>query len=235
MSVNNGSSIIVGLDDPGENLVQVFVLTAEEGEARNRKLVERKGDVFVEPADPSVPVNPAPFLYRAMRVVTCDDGHGEFYSVHIVGDSDEVDIVADGYRKEHGFYRTVRKRAQEETEDFVCRIIACSHWWPESIPYVVPVIRMAKLRSFSGVSNCTMNDLNILEKGSGYYFSSYSIPPSDIQADGDICALDGNAQQIAKEYWEKLDPRYRIAIAVKFIPKVGPWNTFIINKSSEAV
>lgn len=227
-----GSSVIVGLDDSGGNLVQVLWLTTGEEEVRNQKLVEKRGDVFVEPIDPSTSADPA-LLYRAMRVVTCRDDYGELYSIHIVGDSSDVDIVAEGYLKEHGFYRTIRKRAQEEAEDFVCRIVACSHWYPVSFADIVPVIRTAKLRSFSGVSNCTMSDLNILERGSGYYFSSYSIPPNNIPADGDIRALNGDARQIAEEYWENLDPQYRIAIAVRFIPQVGPWATFIINESSK--
>lgn len=65
-----GRIIIVGLDETGENLVQVYAIMGRSVNSRNRIFERDVGRLFTAPADPSKVEDPSLIIYNAMREVT---------------------------------------------------------------------------------------------------------------------------------------------------------------------
>ena len=221
-----GRIIIVGLDETGENLVQVYAIMGRSANSRNR-IFERDADrLFTTPADPSKVEDLSLIIYNAMREVDLDGD-----KCFIVSNGHQTDVVAQGYSDGVDLDHVMSCWVYEpDAPNFTSRITAISKWKGG-----IPLARMAILRKSPWSNACDRNffEFSDFGKGFGHFISTYSydgdpLPP--FVGEPLLMPLIGSINDISKTYWGALDADNRVSLAVKFIPKEGPSETVIINE-----
>jgi hypothetical protein len=222
-----GRGIVVGLDETGEQLVQVYWIMGRSENSRNRIFRSEGGRLFTEAADPSKVKDPSLIIYNAMRETELG---GITYAV--VSNGKQTDAVADGYAEDQTMHASLRRFSYEPDEpNFTPRITASCRWEHDN-----PIIKISLLRMslFNGDCSRHLFEINGVGKGFGHCITTYSgdgKPLPAFQGEPYVLPLCGDAETMAHTFWDAaLDADNRVAIAVKLIPKNGPSMTHIINK-----
>ena len=220
-----GRGIIVGLDETGENLVQVYWIMGRSENSRNRVFsqVAEAGRLFTEAADPSEIRDPSLIIYDAMveALMWCvvSNGHQTIdVAMKLAGGK-----TAQGILHEWDY--------EPDNPNFTPRISAVSYWWSKK-----PRTWMSILRKSRWGKECERNLYEpAMYPGYGHCITTYSgdgdpLPP--FEGDPLLMPLKGDAVRIARIlFLGALNSDNKVAIAVKFIPKSGgPSRITVINK-----
>lgn len=223
-----GCGIVVGLDDTGNLLVQVYwIMGGSENSVFDYD--EKTGRLYTEAADPSKVKDPA-LIYNAMK-----EEQQSNEKVSVVSNGHQTDGVAkEFFYVDGGLYRTMRRNwgYEPDAPNFTPRITAVSYW---SGLYKAPRAKMSILRKSPWNEECDQchYDLDYLGQGFGHCITTYSgdgDPLPSFRGEPVLMPLNGDAWGIADTFWEALNPDNRVSLAVKMIPQYGPSHTFIINK-----
>lgn len=227
-----GRVIIIGLDQKGENLVQVYAIMGRSENSRNRVFGYEGGRIFTEAANPSKMKDPRLVIYNAMREVLVRDMDS---TMNVVSNGDQTDKVADGYNEDKSFQLTMSQCTYEPDEpNFTPRITATSYWLRNGKPVGI----MSLLRKLPWSDECDRHlyELNGFGQGFGHCLTTYTGDGNPLPAyrgEPRLMPLLGDLDWIADMYWEMLDPDNRVSLAVKFIPRLGLSSTVIRNKYSK--
>jgi IMP cyclohydrolase len=221
-----GRGIVVGLDETGQYLVQVYWIMGRSANSRNRVFGydKKEGRLFTEAADPSQVKDPSLIIYNAMR---------ETKSHWVVSNGRQTDAVVDS---REDFITTICGYAYEpDAPNFTSRVTATSTW--SIVPSSdTPGVLISILRKSPWSDACDRHfyEINDLGKGFGYCVTTYrgdGDPLPAFQGEPYLLPLRGDARFIADYYWtEVLNGENKVALAVKFIPKSGPSEVTIRNK-----
>lgn len=216
-SMYSGNGLVIGLDETGQNLVQIYtIIIRNEGYLFKRNSFLKQdtgGRVYTAVIDQAMPSIAA---YNAMVEVD----HELRFAV--VGNGTHADIVADDYAQDYGFFASLRRSSISFFDDLTPRITACSYWGEDG--HVRAKIAMHRKSQFSNACERLFYEKNdCLEPGFGYALTTFcgqsSDPSLPFQGEPYLVSLHGDVCHVAETYWGTLDPVHRIAIAVKFIPK----------------
>jgi len=218
-----GRGIVVGLDETGQFLVQVYWIMGRSENSRNRVFgKDDTGRVFTEAADPSKVKDPSLIIYNAMREAMpryC----------WVVSNGHQTDPLVDSGES---FALTMCRWSYEpDAPNFTPRISAASLWGPKDIPNVL--ISILRKSLWSDACDRHFYEINDLGKGFGYCIHTYrgdGDPLPAFQGEPYLLTLVGDIEGVANDYWEMLNPENRVSLAVKFIPKSGLSKVVIRNK-----
>lgn len=204
--------IVIGLDDDGENLIQIYFVKGRSEGSRNRVFSKEKGRVFTEAADPKKMKDPSLIIYNAMN---------ETGRTFIVSNGVQTDTIKKCVAEsaERGFQLALYEHRYEPDPPICTSRIAgmCSYWggrWS---------IKMASIRKSPLNDSCEYHLFDYpgpFEKGVGLYISTYSgdgNPPPAFRGEPLLVPLCGDIEDIANDFWIALDGPNRVALAVKSI------------------
>lgn len=226
-----GRGIVVGLDETGNNLVQVYWIMGRSENSRNRIFSTEGGRLFTEAAHPSKVKDPSLIIYNAMFEVA--DQQGE--TISVVSNGHQTDDVAEGFLRGQSFYEVMRDWSYEpDKPNFTPRITATSSWLGDNETLVE--IALLRKSPWSDACDRHLYEINDIDESFGYCLTTYSgdgDPLPSFHGEPYLLSLRGDADQIAGTFWEVLNAENRVSLAVKFIPKIGASRITIINKYSK--
>jgi hypothetical protein len=230
-----GRGFIVGVDESGEFMVQVYWIMGRGEKSRNRVFSVEGGRLFTEAADPSKMSDEDTklIIYNAMREVSrgAESGLSSFY---VVSNGDQTDTVFDRLvPMVHPYFEYLcsclsDREYEPDGPNFTPRITAVTHLglrteilihrrsqWGEScdrLHYVYPDIA----------------------NGFGFCVTTYSgdgnpLPP--FRGEPLLMPLSDDGDAIMDTYWQSLSEANRVSLAVKAIcRRTGKSQIRIINK-----
>lgn len=234
-----GRGIIVGVDETGEFIVQAYWLMGRSDNSRNRRLIPIRSRIATEPIDPSKVVNPELVLYDAMQDVLIygEDTSEEPGRICVMSNGTQTTAVADSLEN-HGDLDNVLENFQYEPDspNFTPRITAISYWDDLTRRGILqPCSLMFLQRKSPWGTACERHTFEYPGIGPGFgrcihTYSGDGNPLPPFTGEPYLLPLKGDAVQIAETLRETLNQGNLVALAVKFIPKVGATRTHIINK-----
>lgn len=214
-----GRGIVVGLNESGTKLVQVYWITGRSENSRNRVFGYKNGRLFTEPADSSKMKDPSLIIYNAM------DERGHCY---VVSNGDQTDTIIRGTYTGHKFYHALcAHQFEPDAPHYTPRIAAVSYTSGK------PRMEMAILKKSPRSGGCEriFYCFDELEKGYGFCLTTYSgdgHPLPSFAGDPLLLPLVGDAEAIAETFWGALYEPNRIALAVKSIDVVSGKSSIIV-------
>jgi hypothetical protein len=234
-----GRGIVVGLDETGKFLVQLYWIMGRSPNSRNRVFShDGNGRVFTEAADPAKVEDPSLIIYNAMREVT----HKGENHLSVVSNGAQTDaIIENSFCLKTDTLRANIKQWTYEPDapNFTPRITTASMWMKYATREV-PFFQISILRKswWSKACDRHLYEIDGVGSGFGYCVTTYlrdGHPLPAFQGEPFPLPLRGDIRLIADEYWEALNPDNKVSLAVKFIPKKGPSDVVIINKYARIV
>src|SRR3989344_3103113 len=163
-----GRIIVTGLDETGENLVQVYAIRGRSENSRNRVFgCSDNGRLFTEAVDSSKVKDTSLIIYNAMR-----EAHTGKNTIYIVSNGQQTDSVADECSRS-GLNVTMRKWEYEpDSPNFTPRITSVTYWGNYGYPiYLISTLRKSV---WSGRCDRHLFGMNDMGRGFGYCISTHS-------------------------------------------------------------
>lgn len=236
-----GRGIVMGIDETGNYVVQVYWIMGRSENSRNRVFKLEDGVVCTAPADPAKVKDPSLIIYNAMRQV--DDANVDDNNGHVVSNGSQTDKVAGllSVLEYADLTRTLNGcKCEPDAPNFTPRITALYRNRSGMLVFEFVVIRgVPGDDEARDVSAFTYEWLDVAdgELGVGRCITTYQGdggPLLSFRGEPIMLPLKGDIDAVAGAYWNALDPENRIAIVVKFIPlKRGRPFFRIINKYQE--
>jgi IMP cyclohydrolase len=231
-----GRGLVMGMDETGENLVQIYWIMGRSENSRNRVFSHEAGRVFTEAADPAKVKDPSLIIYNAM----CES--------HAV-------VPKYGYR-----FCAVSNGCQTDAIIHQCdeeapltSAMAKFHYEPDA-PNFTP--RISGLCKVNGVGTYSA-EMSILRKspwtddcdrahytyfhiapGFGYCLTTYlgdGDPLPSFHGEPLLMPIIGSEIAIMAIYWDALNKNNRVSLVVKIIPiSGGPSKVHIVNRFEKA-
>jgi len=211
-----GRGIVIGLNESGDKLIQIYFLTGRHANSRNRVLTPEGGRVFTEPADPSKVEDPSLIIYNAMDELNLIGPSPLFWVTNGVQTDTIMKCVSQSLR--HGFEEALWTHRYEPDPSSTPRIAGiCSHLddkWS---------IEMASIRKSPWNDSCEHHFHHYPgphEQGVGVCLTTYSgngDPLPAYRGEPFPVPIVGGIEEIASNFWSALCEEHRIALAVKAI------------------
>lgn len=224
-----GQGIVVGLDETGEFLVQVFWIMGLGDDSRNRVFVKAlDGLVATEAADPAKIEDLSLIIYDAMVEGKGTCGQEPF---GVVGNGSQTNRVAEQIHNQSFCELLEGYTYEPDAPNYTPRITAVSFWEDN-----LPKAKMSILRKSSWGKECDRHQYGFgaLSSGFGHCITTYSGNGKPLPSfRGEpllVPLLLGDIQEVAEAYWSVLNLDNRVSLAVKFIPRRGGSETVLINK-----
>lgn len=205
-----GRGIVLGLDETGRYLVQVYWIMGRSDDSRNRVLSsDGNRRLFTEAADPSTMKNPANIIYNAM---------GEWGNRFVVSNGDQTDTIMDSFRHFGGFHEALNTREYEpDAPNYTPRITGVTGIFEGYNISTLSIIR----RKSPTDSTCEREIFPCKHTpGFGYCIHTYvgdGNPLPSYRGKPFVVPLAGFSNELLNTFWEVLDPENRVALAVKMI------------------
>ncbi len=222
-----GRGLIIGKDETGKSLVQVYWIMGRSENSRNRIFSSDGGRIFTEAADPSKVVDPSLIIYNAMAEVKSFSCGPLF----VVSNGSQTDSFVTRAKAEGGLHGVLSGTCYEpDAPNFTPRISGFC---------LGTLVELSILRKSSWGESCDRSfyEYEKIEPSFGFCLTTYSgdgNPLPAFRGDPLLMPLVGRSTEIAEKYWEALDEANRVSLVVKFIDiesGVSSWN--IINKNKK--
>lgn len=219
-----GRGIVVGIDQTGNYLVQVYWIMGRSENSRNRVFKSDRMDLlYTEATNPAIVQDPSLIIYNAMRK------KGQHY---VVSNGDQTDTVVESDLDPSNLNVILATRMYEpDKPNFTQRITAVSSLREGSLSSLqISILR----KSVFGDACERLTYEYVPQAGFGHCVTTYSgdgdpLPP--FLGDPLVMPLRGGLQEVADEYWAGLNEINRVSLAVKFIAvDNGHSRIHIINK-----
>jgi IMP cyclohydrolase len=224
-----GRGFVMGVDESGENVVQIYWLTGRGENSRNRVMSLDGDRVYAEAADPAQVEDPSLVFYNALL---------EYRNIHaginayIVTNGDQTDTIYEGLHKGRSFWESLYTRQYEPDAPNYTPRISCQYSRMDGqSKFSFSILRKSQAGEFC-------------DRFFHYYdeiLPGYGLCLTTYQGDGDplpsfvgeplLMPLIGDMDELATKYWLTLNFQNRISIVVKFINiKSGKSTVKIVNK-----
>ncbi len=218
-----GRGIIVGLDETGERLVQVYWIMGRSPNSRNRIFVADGGAVRTEAADPAKVADPSLIIYNALAELT---------GVYIATNGDQTDTIVQAILAGGDARVALATRCYEpDAPNYTPRISALC-----SLRYGRPVVEMSILKRSAWGAGCDRQFFvyESFDAGLGRCLTTYAgdgDPLPSFEGEPKLMPLTGDIDGVLNSVWTALNEENRISLAVKFIHlKTGDSTVRIVNK-----
>jgi len=227
-----GRGIIVGMDETGKFLVQIYWIMGRSENSRNRIFVEKKGEVKTSPADPTKVKDPSLIIYTAMDQIYYNSGTFDENNMLV----DNVFAVSNGHQTTDALCVDLKPsltkwQYEPDAPNFTPRITARFKTF-----YNYPTVtEMSILRKSPVSDTCERLLFKMpLTPGFGHCITTYTgdgNPLPSFEGDPYVLPLTGSMEKIADSIWNSLNEENRISLAIKFInPEERGFFTKVINK-----
>ena len=216
---------MVGLDDSGKYLVQVYWVMGRSANSRNRVLSADGGRVYTEFADPYQGGDPNLVIYNAMN---------EIKGFYVVGNGSQTDQVLRYLRVGMWSFADLMLgkpwKYEPDAPNFTPRITAACSLLSR------PIAQMCILKKAPLGNSCQRQlfSLGRLSAGFGYCITTYlgdGDPLPSFRGEPYLVPLPGGIEKVAEFFWSILNAEHRVSLAVKFIAVTwGKSQVHIINK-----
>jgi len=215
-----GRGIIVGKDETGKYLVQVYWIMGRSENSRNRIFVIEDDTVLkTAPFDPAKVKDPSLIIYTAMAET---ETH---YAVS--NGSQTLDAFAS-----NNLDCSLRNWWYEPDEpNFTPRISAIFE--PSVDKRQFAELSILKKSPFSRACDRYFYKLNISHPGLGYCITTYNGDGDPLPAftgDPYLLPLSGNIEKVAQSIWNVLNKDNKVALAVKFV-KIDDGTSFMTKRN----
>lgn len=204
-----GRGIIIGMDEAGENLVQVYWIMGRSPNSRNRVFETDGSRLWTEAADPSKVEDPRLIIYNAML---------ELRELFVVSNGDQTDTIYQALLAGGDFCHALNIRQYEpDAPNFTPRISGLA-----SLRHGVPTAELSVLKKSDLGDGCDRHFFHIEQFGMGYghCVTTYMedgdpLPPFEGQPYP--LPLLGKIDAVARTTWNALNAENRVSLAAKFI------------------
>jgi IMP cyclohydrolase len=207
-----GRGIIVGMDELGQNLVQIYFITGRSSGSRNRIFNSDGERVFTQAADPEKEVGDTSLtLYSAMR----EDG-----THFVVSNGNQTDAVITALQCRSpltaGFVEGLARSQYEPDPSHTPRITGVC------VPSGYPMAQLSILRksAWGDRSDRLLYTYDELAPGFGFCITTYTGDGNPLplwKGEPLLMPLAGDIQYIANTYWSALNEANRVSLVVKLI------------------
>jgi len=218
-----GRGVVLGVDETGERLVQVYWIMGRSQNSRNRVFETDGTSVWTEAADPALVKDPRLIIYNAVR---------ELKGVFIVSNGDQTDTVYQTLLHGGTFEQALATRAYEPDA-------------PNYTPRITGVFdvrlgrRLAKLNVLRRSAHSDATDrlywqYETLPAGAGYCITTYMgdgnpLPP--FGGEPYAVPIVGGLGCIANTIWNALDEDNKVSLCAKWIdPLTFESELVVLNK-----
>ncbi len=218
-----GRGIVAGLTPDGTRAVAAYFIMGRSENSRNRIFVEKKGEVFTEPFDPSKVSDPSLIIYAAIRQ---RDNH------LIVTNGDQTDTVYNALGQGLSFSQALERRAFEpDAPNFTPRISAMLTFAPGSFRYEMSILKSADAEG----TECNRFTFSYTPvAGLGHFLHTYMCdgnPIPTFQGEPERMAISDDPDDMANQIWQALNADNRISLYVRYVDlKTGHTDNRLINK-----
>jgi IMP cyclohydrolase len=222
-----GRGLIVGVDESGQYLVQLYWIMGGSENSQNRVFSVYGGRVFTEAADPSKVQDPSLIIYHAMLEYECN-GNGHY----VVSNGDQTDTFFREHQRTINLQDALKSRTYEpDAPNFTPRITSAFHLFHQS--YIAEILMLRK-SLWGDTCDTLYYRYAKIENGYGLCLTTYSgdgDPLPSFHGEPLLMPLPYDIGQILHIYWEALNQENRVSLAVKFISiETGKSQIRIVNK-----
>jgi hypothetical protein len=203
-----GRGIVIGRDETGRQLIQVYWIMGRSANSRNRVFEkdDATGRLFTEAADLAKVEDPSLIFYNAMM---------EQRGIFIVSNGDQTDTIAQAIRAGSDSYEALSQRTYEpDKPNYTCRIAG--------LCFGGTVGQLAVLRRSAWGDTCDRHfyEFSQIAAGLGFCITTYAgdgnpLPP--FRGEPYLLPLIGGIEEVAAAMWSALNEANRVSLAVKFI------------------
>ena len=202
-----GRGIIVGMDETGKYLIQVYWIMGRSENSRNRIFViEDDGILKTAPFDSAKVKDPSLIIYTAMvQTLThypVSNGHQTIDALSLEG----LDSSLETWKYE------------PDDPNYTPRISALLE--PRVFAPQIAELSILKKSPFSNECNRYFYKLDISKPGLGYCITTYNgdgNPLPSFTGDPYLLPLIGGIEDVAQTFWDSLNKDNKVSLAVKFI------------------
>lgn len=225
-----GDVLVIGRDETGEKQVHVYGISGQGPYSIYCVLVKDDvGRVRTQAVDPIE--DPKFIAHTAMQSVV-----HEGQRVHVIGNGLQTDLMAECMFKD-GASDIFERMSYGPAPDFTQSITAVSGWHTDETGLNGKgAIWIARKSLWGTKCDHSIHRFGAFGAGFGYGVTTNEgdgDPRPPFRGEPLPMPLKGGIEEIAKTYWDALDPENKVSLAVKFIPKEGPVQVHIINKYSK--
>lgn len=222
-----GRGLIVGMEESGNRLIQVYWIMGRSPNSRNRVFESEGSLVRTAPADPAKVSDPSLIIYNAMM---------ELDGVFVATNGDQTDTIIQAIVA-GGNFRTalMTRRYEPDGPNWTPRISAIC-----SLRYGVPRAALAILKKAPTSMGCERQffHYDTLEPGYGRCLTTYRgdgdpLPP--FEGEPRVMPLAGGIEAIADSVWDALNADNRVSLAVKAIDLASRTSTIALRNKYQAV
>ena len=222
-----GRGIVVG-KIKGEEWIQIYWIMGRSENSRNRIFHHESNILRTQAADPKKVEDPSLIIYNAMR---------ELDKCYIVSNGSHTDVIYDAAEARRPLEEALAEEKHEpDAPNFTPRISACLNLHRKKEPLCLSIIK-AKPQNTDASERCFFR-YDTVPEGYGYGVTTYQSdgnPLPSFQGEPLLFPLQGNAQDIAKTYWNALNKDNRISLAVKSIhPESETSSLIVMNRHSSS-
>lgn len=204
-----GRGLVLGRDERGERLVQLYWIMGRSANSRNRVLATDGKEVRTEPADPSQCEDPSLIIYKAMA---------ELRGVFVVSNGDQTDTICEALLAGGTFEQALATRTYEpDAPNYTPRISGIF-----DLRLGVAVARLALIRRspYSSAPQHFFWHYRSIPPGVGYCITTYmgdGAPLPPFEGEPFIVPIVGELGCTANTLWGNLDEGNRISLCAKWI------------------
>ncbi len=221
--INNpypGRGLVQGMDEGGKHMVQIYWIMGRSTGSRNRIFGVDGGRLFTEPADPTKIENRELTIYNAMA-----EKDATFF---VVSNGHQTDTVVERAKEGLMLHNLLNGWTYEpDAPNYTPRITGLVHLksWPK--------VKISQIwRGAEGIEDFRSQDISVFP-GFGWGITTYSDDGNPLPSFTEhplLLPLNGDQRTILDTYWNALNEKNRVSIAVKFIDRKGNSKIDIINR-----
>jgi hypothetical protein len=216
-----GRGLVVGKMEDNDNFVIVYFIMGRSVNSQNRRFSSENDRLWTEPVDMSKVTDPSLIIYDAM-LSTRD--------VQIVSNGDQTTTIFDVLKVGGTFQSALGTRKREpDAPNFTPRISAIIDF-SSSEPAISLSILKANLFK-SDLTDRFFYSPATPPAGFGYGLTTYmgdGNPLPSFTGDPLVLPLKGSAEEILDTYWEALNSKNRVSLAVKQTGPTGALKKLLI-------
>ena len=219
-----GRGIVIGKTADAKKACAAYFIMGRSSNSRNRVFVERDGDLFTEPFDPSKVEDPSLIIYAAVRKVG---------NKLVVTNGDQTDTICDGIKAGKTFSESLKSREFEpDAPNLTPRISGVLDFKNNDFSYEMSILKSADEKG-SACNRYTF-DFSPLP-GLGHFIHTYvcdGTPIPTFPGEPERVFIPDDIDIFAEKLWSALDEDNKISLYVRYTDlSTGKEESRLLNKN----
>lgn len=201
-----GRGIVMGMDETGKNMVQIYWIMGRSENSRNRIFRQEGGRLFTEALYPAKVENSCLIIYNAMQ---------ETKTFFVVSNGCQTDEVLNHPGARGLPYGLDGYQYEPDSPNYTPRITGA--WYRDIPSFQFAVLRKSR---WSEACDRIFYTYETIAPGFGYCITTYlgvGNPLPAFTGEPLLMLLPGDINEVLGIYWNALNEENRVSLAVKFI------------------